>query len=85
MPIISAISLSGSGTAISLTKSHSPRAATASIDSVTIAAEHGLELAHHARREAAVDEIAQLRVARLGFVDQADLGGVARAHAELPT
>jgi hypothetical protein len=66
-----AISRNGSGTGIASTKSHSPR-------DVVEHLRHDLpkallELGDHPRRELLVDQSAQLRVAGLALVDQAEL------------
>ena len=80
-PIISAISVSGSGTAISSTKSQWPRPATASMAGRGDLEEGALEVGHRARREAPVDQPAQQGVARLGLVDESDLRRQAGPHA----
>jgi len=43
-------------------------------------AEHVLELLHHSRGEATVDQVAKVRVPRLGLVDQSDLGRIVGTH-----
>ena len=70
MPIISQMISSGSAAAMSLTKSHSPRGATRVDDRRAPArAPSSSTRADHARREALVDQQAQLGVARRVHVD----------------
>ena len=60
---------SGSAAAISSTKSQPPFGATVSHDAARLLAHRRLERGHHAGREAAADELAQLGVARSVHVD----------------
>ena len=83
-PSISAMTISGSGLAMSSTKSHSPRAATSSTRSRASSRTWSINCVDARRREAAADEPALTRV--LGIVHRHDrqIVGAAALRAACP-